>query len=80
MDEILQMEYQYTGAPFKIPCYFGMSINDDIVNYDLTEQIVRRNFQKITIQQFTHPYHQPPEPPTFEWLNREFGRFLETIE
>ncbi|HSO10726.1 MAG TPA: alpha/beta hydrolase [Anaerolineales bacterium] len=80
LDEILQMEYQYAGAPFNVPCYFGMSINDDILNYDLTEQIVRRHFHKITVQQFTHPYHQPPEPPTFEWLNREFGQFLGMIE
>jgi pimeloyl-ACP methyl ester carboxylesterase len=80
LDEIFQTEYQYAGAPFKIPCYFGMSINDDILEYGLTEQIVRKHFQQITIQQFTHPYHQPPEPPTFEWLNREFGHFLDMIE
>ena len=80
LGEIFQTEYQYGGAPFKIPCYFGMSINDDILEYHLTEQIVRRHFSQITIQEFTHPYHQPPEPPTFEWLNREFGRFLERIE
>jgi pimeloyl-ACP methyl ester carboxylesterase len=79
LDEIFQTEYQYGGAPFKIPCYFGMSVNDDILEYSLTEQIVRQHFQQITIQQFTHPYHQPPEPPTFEWLNREFGQFLERI-
>ena len=80
LDEIFQMEYQYANAPFDIPCYFGMSINDDILDYGLTEQIVQRHFQQITIQKFTHPYHQPPEPPTFEWLNREFGQFLEMIE
>jgi pimeloyl-ACP methyl ester carboxylesterase len=80
MDEIFQMEYQYEGAPFNIPCYFGMSVNDDILNYDLTEQIVRRHFQQITIQKFTHPYHQPPEPPTFEWLNHEFSQFLDMIQ
>jgi len=80
LGEIIQTEYQYTGAPFNIPCFFGMSINDDILYYDLTEQIVRKHFQKITIQKFTHPYHQPPEPPTFEWLNSEFGRFLGMIE
>ena len=79
LGEIFQTEYQYAGAPFKIPCYFGMSVNDDILEYNLTEQIVRRHFEDITIQQFTHPYHQPPEPPTFEWLNREFGQFLERI-
>ncbi len=80
MDEIFQMEYQYAGTPFHNPCYFGMSINDDILDYDITEQIVRRHFQNITTQKFTHPYHQPPKPPTFEWLNREFGQFLGVID
>ena len=79
LDEIFQTEYEYTGI-FNNSCYFGMSVNDDILHYGLTEQIVRRHFQKITVQQFTHPYHQPPEPPTFEWLNREFGLFLGIIE
>jgi pimeloyl-ACP methyl ester carboxylesterase len=79
LDEIFQTEYQSAAAPFAIPCYFGMSINDDILDYALTERIIRRHFQRLTIQKFTHPYHQPPEPPSFEWLNREFGRFLEMI-
>ncbi|HKI54694.1 MAG TPA: alpha/beta hydrolase [Anaerolineales bacterium] len=79
VDEIFQTEYQYAGM-FKNSCYFGMSINDDILNYNLTEQIVQKHFQNITIQKFTHPYHQPPEPPTFEWLNREFSQFLKRID
>ena len=79
LGEIFQTEYQYAGT-FANSCYFGMSINDDILDYDLTEQIVKSHFPKITIQKFTHPYHQPPEPPTFEWLNREFGQFLEMIK
>ena len=79
LGEIFQTEYQYAGR-FANACYFGMSVNDDILDYPLTEQIVRRHFQRIMIQKFTHPYHQPPEPPTFEWLNREFGQFLGRIE
>jgi pimeloyl-ACP methyl ester carboxylesterase len=78
LGEIFQTEYQYAGK-FTNSCYFGMSVNDDILHYDLTEKIVKRHFGKITIQKFSHPYHQPPEPPTFEWLNREFGQFLERI-
>ena len=80
MDEILAMEYHYANAPFNNPCYFGMSVKDDLLDYNLTEQIVRGHFEQIAIQKFTHPYHQPPEPPTFEWLGRNFGRFLEFIE
>jgi len=79
LDEIFRTEYEYPNAPFKTPCYFGMSVNDDILNYELTETVVRRSFSRLTVQQFTHPYHQPPEPPTFDWLNREFGAFLDTI-
>ena len=79
LGEIFQTEYVYSGT-FTNSCYFGMSINDDILNYSLTEQIVKRHFPKMTIQKFTHPYHQPPEPPTFEWLNREFGQFLDQID
>ncbi len=79
VDEIFKTEYQYTGK-FNNSCYFGMSVNDDILHYDLTEKIVQRHFPKMTTQKFTHPYHQPPEPPTFEWLNREFGLFLKFIE
>lgn len=79
LDEIFQTEYQYPNAPFNTPCYFGMSVNDDILDYDLTLQIVGRHFSQLTTQKFTHPYHQPPEPPTFEWLNREFSPFLEMI-
>ena len=40
LGEIFQTEYQYAGAQFNISCYFGMSINDDILEYGLTEQIV----------------------------------------
>jgi pimeloyl-ACP methyl ester carboxylesterase len=80
MAEIFQVEYQYADKPFCNPCYFGMSINDDILDYNLTEQIVRQHFQNLTVQKFTHPYHQPPKPPTFEWLNHEFGRFLDLID
>ena len=79
LDEVFQTEYEYTST-FNNSCYFGMSVNDDILHYQLTEQIVKKHFHKIAIQKFTHPYHQPPEPPTFEWLNREFGRFLGVIE
>lgn len=80
LDEIFNMEYRSASGEFRIPCYFGMSINDDILDYSLTEQIVREHFPEITIQKFTHPYHQPPKPPTFEWLVQEFGPFLEILD
>jgi len=79
LDEILHNEYQYSGAPFKNPCYFGMSVYDDILEYELIEDIVCNHFEHITIQKFFLPYHQPPEPPTFEWLVKEFNPLLDIV-
>ena len=79
LDEILNNEYQYSSAPFKNPCYFGMSIYDDILEYEQIEDIARNHFEQITIQKFFLPYHQPPEPPTFEWLVKEFNPLLELL-
>ena len=80
LDEILTMKYVYNGVQFNNPCYFGMSINDNLLKYDLTQQIVRDQFEQVKVQKFTYPYHQPPEPPTFKWLVGEFTQFLESID
>ncbi len=80
VDEIFHMEYHSKNGAFKTPCFFGMSINDDLLDYELTEEIVSSYFSNLKVQKFSHPYHQPPEPPTFEWLWREFHQFLELIE
>lgn len=80
LDEIFNMEYRSTSGAFRIPCYFGMSINDDMLDYSLTEKIVCEHFPDITIRQFTYPYHQPPNTPTFEWFMREFGQILDSLD
>ena len=77
VDEIFSREFITPMAPFHTPCFFAMSIYDDLISYDLTEQIVRGLFSNLTIQKFDLPYHQPPHPPTFEWLNEKFGHFLD---
>lgn len=79
VEEIFSMEYRPALGQFDIPCYFGMSINDDLLSYNLTEQLVREMFPHLVIQKFTHPYHQPPHPPTFEWLVQDFGHLLDML-
>lgn len=78
VDEILDIEFQ-PSAPFSIPCYFGMSVYDDLIQYPVTVQLVQQQFRNIKIQQFYHPYHQPPQQPTFEWFVQEFYPFLDVI-
>lgn len=79
VDEIFNSEYHYPGAPFPHPCYFAMSLYDDLLDYDITLNITSQHFTDLTVQTFTLPYHQPPKPPTFEWLNQEFGHFLKLL-
>ena len=53
-----------------------MSIYDDLLDFETTFDVVKDHFENLTCRQFTLPYHQPPEPPTYEWLVEEFGSLL----
>lgn len=79
LGEILDTEYR-PPSPFATPCYFAMSVNDDMIDYALTEPLVRESFPHLKIQTFDYPYHQPPDPPTFEWLVERFHPFLNLLD
>jgi len=79
LGEILGSEFNSSSSPFKMPCFFAMSIYDDLLDYELTESIVRDHFTNLTMRKFYLPYHQPPQAPTFDWLMEEFGSFLEIM-
>ena len=79
LDEILTTEFS-PRQPFSTPCYFAMSVNDDLIAYPLTEQLIRSSFQNLRVQAFNHPYHQPPHPPSFAWLVAEFYPFLQMLD
>ena len=76
LDEIFSLDYSARSRPFQHPCYFGMSIYDDLLDFETTFDVVKDHFENLTCRQFTLPYHQPPEPPTYEWLVEEFGSLL----
>jgi pimeloyl-ACP methyl ester carboxylesterase len=79
LGEILSTEY-HAPSPFSMPCFFAMSVYDDLLDYEVTASIVRRMFSNLTMDKFYLPYHQPPHPPTFEWLFSEFGAFLQQMD
>jgi pimeloyl-ACP methyl ester carboxylesterase len=59
------------------PCIFGMSRRDPLLNYEMTKKFIRAKFTNVWVESYDHPYHQPPEPFTFEGLNRDYGGLLE---
>ena len=50
-----------------------------VESHERADEIVREHFSDLMVRQLTLPYHQPPEPPTFQWLNDEFGQFLDLL-
>ena len=80
MDEILNFELSERKKPFKQTCYFGMSVNDPLLSYQRTEEVVKKKFNKVVIKKFDFPYHQPPKPFEFEELTRDYKQFLDQIE
>jgi len=77
--EILDLEFESPNKPYDLPCFFGMSMHDNLLNFDITKNIVESLFTNIHIETFGLPYHQPPVPFTFEDYNEKFGFFLENI-
>jgi pimeloyl-ACP methyl ester carboxylesterase len=79
VNEILNTELPTSELSFGQPCYFAMSVYDPLLNFKITLDFLKKSFERVFVKQFTVPYHQPPEPLTFEGLVREYGHFLEMI-
>jgi pimeloyl-ACP methyl ester carboxylesterase len=80
MNELLNLEYVSPNVPFTLPCYFGMSLYDDLIDYYRTLEIVKALFTNLKTTYFELPYHQPPSPFTYEELLEKFGEFIEMID
>lgn len=80
LEEIFDLEWDVPDKKLQQPCYFGMSINDTMLDYKRTLIEVRKHFDNIKVAEFDFPYHQPPKRPTLEELQKDFGGFLEILE
>jgi hypothetical protein len=49
-----------------------MSVYDPLIRFDATVEIMQKHFGNISSLKLYYPYHQPPQPFTFEELNRDF--------
>jgi len=78
-NEILNYEIPPRKSPYPQKCYFAMSINDPVLDFGMTLDILDGHFEDILIKRFRFPYHQPPVLPTFEELNLHYGPFLDLI-
>ncbi len=79
LDELLNFDLPTHVPPFQQPCYLAMSENDPTVNFGKTVGVLQRQFSQVHIERFTHRYHQPPRPVTFQEIVRQFNPLLEYI-
>jgi pimeloyl-ACP methyl ester carboxylesterase len=79
LKEILTTEFAVEPEKYKTPCYFAMSIHDPLIRFDTTVDILHRHFANANIVKLYYPYHQPPVPFTYEELNRDFHKTVDTF-
>ena len=72
VEEILTTEFEVKPLKFDTRCYFNMSVHDPLLQFEVTYAILQAHFSNITTQRLTYPFHQPPQPFTFDELNRDF--------
>ena len=75
--EVLSVEAEDLAGPFTQSCFFGMSVNDPLLDYGVSEAFVREHFGEPIIEAFDFAYHVPPEPFDVEWLNRDYQALLD---
>ena len=80
LNEILDIRFKVENCTFKNKLYFGMSVHDSLLDYEITKNILKKMFENMKVEKFYLPYHQPLKPFTFEELNSNFFRILEQIE
>ena len=72
VNEIMGFEFPHPEEKYKTPCFFAMSIHDPLLDYEITLREVQSNFSNVRVTELYYPFHQPPQPFTFEELNRDF--------
>lgn len=79
MREVMHLEFPEPEQRLQPPCYFGMSVFDPLIDFDITLDVVREQFEHVHVERFDFPFHQPPRAFTFEELIRDFSPLLELI-
>jgi len=75
--QILTTEGEDLAGPFDAPCLFGMSVNDPMLGFDITERFVAAQFPNLTEERWDWPYHAAPQPLSVAEYTRDFAALLD---
>ena len=79
VDEILTTEFEVTPVKHQTPCYFAMSVYDPLLRFDTTLGIVYSHFENVNTVPLLYPFHQPPGAFSYEELNRNFYKTVDSF-
>ncbi len=77
VDEILTVPGESLAGPYRVPCLFGMSVNDPLLDFGVSQRFAEANFPDLTEDHWTMPWHAAPVPYTVEDYEREYHALLE---
>jgi len=77
--ESLKFEIPPPQELYSTPCYLAMSVNDPLIDFNITTATLQRFFARPEIIQLDYPFHQPPKPFTFDELNEGFEATVEAF-
>jgi pimeloyl-ACP methyl ester carboxylesterase len=78
--EIATVEFSAPAEKSAAPCFFWMSVNDPVLDFEKTLAVAQAHFANVEVVRSDIPYHQPPDPLTYNGLMRDYyetvGGFL----
>jgi pimeloyl-ACP methyl ester carboxylesterase len=77
INEILEADFPLPARKHATPCFFWMSVNDPVLDFETTLAAAQAHFDRVEVVRSDVPYHQAPEPLTYEGLNRGY---FETVD
>jgi len=79
VNEILTTNFDAELEKYNTPCYFAMSEHDPLLRFNTTHEILQNHFENLSTVKLGYPFHQPPAPFTYEELNRDFHRTVDSF-
>lgn len=77
MNEIASTEFPAPLEKSATPCFFWMSTNDPVLDFNKTLAVAETHFESVEVVRSAFPYHQPPEPLTYEGLMRDYFEMVD---
>ncbi|MBC7266607.1 MAG: alpha/beta hydrolase [Coriobacteriia bacterium] len=75
--EVLTTPFEDLAGPFDVPCLFGMSRHDPLLDFASTQRFVREQFSWVSEVVWDWPYHAPPKPLTLADYDRDHRALLD---